>query len=168
MPRRNEGDSDDAIQEDNPFGGLGRPADDDFDEPLRRRRDVREDVTMKVRIPAIILIIMSALGIVAALGALVFFVIMLFVDPPQQRADDMIGVAFAFGGSILLLVMKAVAVAGSVQMARMRAYPFAMTAAILQIVPCSPCWILDTPFGLWALIVLMMPDVRAAFYVRRR
>jgi hypothetical protein len=49
-------------------------------------------------------------------------------------------------------------------MARMRMYPIAMTAAILEIVPCSPCWIVDTPIGVWALVVLLMPDVCDAFY----
>jgi hypothetical protein len=39
----------------------------------------------------------------------------------------------------------------------------AMTAAILAIVPCSCCCILNMPFGIWSLVVLLNEQVKAAF-----
>src|SRR5262245_31985142 len=43
-------------------------------------------------------------------------------------------------------------------------YRFAMTSAILASLPLlSPCLWMGIPFGIWALVVLRRPDVRAAF-----
>lgn len=37
-------------------------------------------------------------------------------------------------------------------------------AAILAMIPCvSPCCLLGLPLGIWALIVLLKPEVKAAF-----
>jgi len=42
-----------------------------------------------------------------------------------------------------------------------------MAAAIVACVPfCSPCVVLGIPFGIWALVVMAKPEVRAAFQPR--
>ena len=49
---------------------------------------------------------------------------------------------------------------GAFQMLRLRSYAWAMAAAILSIVACS---LIGLPMGIWALIILLHPDVRETF-----
>lgn len=53
---------------------------------------------------------------------------------------------------------------GSIQMLRMRSYRWARVAAWLALAPaCGPCGLLGIPLGIWAIVVLRRPQVRAAF-----
>ena len=81
-------------------------------------------------------------------------------------ATGTIGVIF----SLLGLAVDGFIIYGGMQMRELRSYPIAIAAAILAIVPCS-FWtvICCAPFlvglgvGAWALVVLMKPEVKAAF-----
>ena len=59
-------------------------------------------------------------------------------------------------------------VVGAVHMMRLRSYALAVVATMLAMLPWSPAWILGVPFGIWALVVLRRPEVRAAFLNNRR
>jgi hypothetical protein len=61
------------------------------------------------------------------------------------------------------IVVNAVIIFGAMKMKSLEGYTLAMTAAILAIVPCSCCCILNMPFGIWSLVVLLNQDVKAAF-----
>jgi hypothetical protein len=63
--------------------------------------------------------------------------------------------------AVLLVIMMI----GAFQMLRLRSYGMAMTAAILAIFPltASCCCVLTGPVGLWALLLLLKPPVKAAF-----
>lgn len=53
---------------------------------------------------------------------------------------------------------------GGIWMKNLRSYGLAMAASILAMVPCfSPCCLLGLPIGIWALVVLSEPGVKAAF-----
>jgi hypothetical protein len=53
---------------------------------------------------------------------------------------------------------------GAVMMMRLRGYGLAVLGSILALNPLNtPCCLLEVPFGLWALIVLLNGDVRRAF-----
>jgi hypothetical protein len=52
---------------------------------------------------------------------------------------------------------------GGVRMMSLRSYGLAVTAAILALLPCQPLFLLGLIFGIWALIVLSRPSVKAAF-----
>jgi len=55
-------------------------------------------------------------------------------------------------------------IAGAICMVRLRCYLFALVAAWLAIVPfLGPCYVVAIPFGIWALIVLRNPEVKAGF-----
>jgi len=70
-------------------------------------------------------------------------------------------------GIVLNIVGLAVAgliVYGAMQMMKLQKYGLSMAATIAAMVPCiSPCCILGLPLGIWALVVLMKPEVKAAF-----
>ena len=52
----------------------------------------------------------------------------------------------------------------AIRMKELRSYGLAMAGAILGMLPyLSPCCLLGLPFGIWALVVLADPAVKAAF-----
>lgn len=53
--------------------------------------------------------------------------------------------------------------AGAVKMNKCQSYLWAVTAAILALLPWSPAWVFGLPFGIWALVVLSKPEVMAIF-----
>jgi len=61
-----------------------------------------------------------------------------------------------------------VQVVGAALMLRLRAYPWAATAAILALIPLSPVWVLGLPFGIWACNVLGRPEVTEGFFGEKR
>jgi hypothetical protein len=54
---------------------------------------------------------------------------------------------------------------GALKMRNLQSYTVAMVAAIFGIIPCcqSCCCIITMVGGIWALVVLMKPEVKAAF-----
>ena len=50
------------------------------------------------------------------------------------------------------------------EMKELKQWNIAVVASVLAMVPCiSPCCIIGLPIGIWALVVLMRPDVKDAF-----
>jgi tRNA A-37 threonylcarbamoyl transferase component Bud32 len=75
---------------------------------------------------------------------------------------------------IVILCLEAVAlvaalaiILGSVCMKNLEAQPFPMVAAILAMLPWSPAVLIGLGLGVWALVTLWRPEVRAAFLQRR-
>lgn len=66
--------------------------------------------------------------------------------------------------NVIGLIMSVVVFMGASKMKNAESYGFAMAAAIIAMIPCvSPCCLLGLPFGIWALVVLMKPEVKSAF-----
>lgn len=66
--------------------------------------------------------------------------------------------------NVIGLVMAVVVFMGASKMKNAESYGFAMAATILAMIPCiSPCCLLGLPLGIWALVVLLKPEVKAAF-----
>jgi hypothetical protein len=83
-------------------------------------------------------------------------------DEGTERGKELIVANVVANG--LLLVIHAIVLFGALQMARIRSYANAMTAAIVSLIPfCSPVVLLGVPFGIWALLVLRRDDVKEAF-----
>ena len=66
---------------------------------------------------------------------------------------------------IIALVASIVSIAGGACMLAGKAYGLAVTAGVLVTIPCltSPCCLLGLPFGIWSLVVLLNPEVKAGF-----
>ncbi len=65
-----------------------------------------------------------------------------------------------------MLAGNAFIVWGALQLRGLRNYPLAMAAAVLSAVPCvfnSCCCVASVPVGVFALAVLLKPEVKAAF-----
>jgi hypothetical protein len=52
---------------------------------------------------------------------------------------------------------------GATRMARLQSWGLSLAAAIAALLPCSCCCILGLPLGIWAIVILAKPDVKAAF-----
>ena len=66
--------------------------------------------------------------------------------------------------NIIGLIMSVVVLLGALKMKQLQNYNFAMTATIIAMVPCiSPCCWIGLPIGIWALVILVKPEVKAAF-----
>jgi hypothetical protein len=71
-----------------------------------------------------------------------------------------IGIGFGVLGIILTIII----LLGAIRMKNLEGYGLAITASILALIPCtSPCCCLGLPFGIWALVVLSDPVVKASF-----
>ena len=93
--------------------------------------------------------------------------------PPEKLDGIREGIARGDFGTVhyVAAVLNACAalviVLGALRMMKQQSYGLAVTASILAMVPCVGtsicCCVIGLPIGLWALIVLMQSDVKAAF-----
>ena len=62
------------------------------------------------------------------------------------------------------LLIAGLIIYASMEMKKLKQWGLAVAASILAMVPCiSPCCIIGLPIGIWALVVLMKDEVKAAF-----
>jgi hypothetical protein len=108
------------------------------------------------------LIVVSVLWIIISLGGSAFFLqwIVLPNDDPELRAagiQNLVFLGVSSGYSLLLI-------GGALRMSAARGYAVSMATAIMALVPLvGPCYLLAIPFGIWALVALRRPEVRAGF-----
>ena len=128
------------------------------------------DVKRRLQFPAIGLIIVGTLnalsGLLLILGRLVSIV--KGRDPVITDEDRRLGYLFAIIFfpivSLISIAASPVIIFGGIQMLGARRYSIALWAAILALIPLtSVCCIPGIPIGIWALIVLRHPEVRADF-----
>jgi hypothetical protein len=142
------------------------PRDDYDDEPWRRRRAPEQ----KVRTPATIIEVFGAIQLGLSLLGFVAAVVVAVIDRGFAReiwTPDTIAVVAA---SLVGLGWNVVVRRGAAGMARFQRYRRALLSAALAIVP-TPfvfCGAFSLPIGLWALAMLLRPDVRARFAVAAR
>ncbi|MGQ9915455.1 MAG: hypothetical protein ACUVQQ_14020 [Thermogutta sp.] len=123
--------------------------------------------------PATGLIVCAILNIVLWVAITAFYSVVAFVVPTQEGMEGgpeeamflTIGMIVVYGTmGLLAIVANIVSIMGAVGMRKLRSRGFSMAAAILQMIPCfSSCWPLGLGMGIWALVVLQDPRVRAAF-----
>jgi hypothetical protein len=128
------------------------------------------DVRSRLQWPAIGLIIVGVLnassGLLLILGRIASIVKGRepVITDEDRRLGYMFGIIFFPIVSLISIVASPIIVFGGIQMLRARRYSVALWAAILALIPVtSLCCIPGIPIGIWALIVLRHPEVRASF-----
>lgn len=191
LPRPASPEDDDApipsrrVREDDDFAEpRRRRLDDDYDDEPRRRRpgddyddedefDVRRrrrSITRKPEVggvllpPAICLIVTGVLGVLVN----VFQVIISIVDPDFLQQNNAFGQdtppALSAVVGAVFTIFGILTVVGAIAMIKRRYYGLALTGTILAMIDIGNCCcILGLPFGIWALIILVRPDVKEAF-----
>lgn len=130
------------------------------------------DIKSRLNPPAIGLIVVGSLNAVIGVLSLLSGLLRLLgisggsalPADEAERAGFYVGTFIVYGSGLLALIAAPVVIYGAVQMLKGRKIGLAKTSAILAIVPLtSCCFLLGIPIGIWALIVMSKPDVRAFF-----
>ena len=129
-----------------------------------------------VSLPAILLMVTAALTFLYGVVSLVSPVDpdqmakleQVMSDPNAAPMRGMLEFMTSTGGRFVLslpyLIINALIFLGALKMKGLQSYGLANTAAILALIPCcGPCLCVGIPLGIWALVVLRKPEVRAAF-----
>jgi serine/threonine protein kinase/DUF4097 and DUF4098 domain-containing protein YvlB len=116
--------------------------------------------------PAIGLMVANGLRIMSAIAALFFLNTPLNDFLTSVLDDSGLGWTIHFGRTVaatvilFVLIPSAIAFFGATRMCRLRGYGWALASALISIISFS-C--LSTVVGIWALIILLRTDVKAAF-----
>jgi hypothetical protein len=127
--------------------------------------------TQTVQVPGIFLIVAGALGAMANSLNLLSHVLGWAIFQTQSSGNpELDNVVRVMSGSLGLLfygfalALNILVIVGGWRMTRLSNYGWCVAAAVVAVVPClSPCCCLGIPPGIWALIVLSRPEVKAAF-----
>ena len=149
-----------------PFGGANpyaSPAFAPFQSP-----DPREQVKGRVIAPAIALIVVGVVGLAVSLFNFGFSFTEPVIDPNapefiQGMQAGATGPVVAVVQGIFCLV-NLFLIGGGVQMARFRTWGISLAASVLAMLNFGTCCcIVGLPVGIWSLVILLQPDVKAAF-----
>jgi hypothetical protein len=151
----------------------GFPPPDPSLPPPRLEGTGREAALVKVKFPAIAMLVLAALSILASIGSLFamgavrdFYAKLAEQNPDMQPLVDMMGGTYLWISAVIGVVINALILFGSIRMMQGRSYGWAMSAAVLTLVGTvlsSCCCCLSLPIGIWALVVLLKDEVKAAF-----
>ena len=85
--------------------------------------------------------------------------------PPEQAEFAQLGNVGGMVIDILFVFRDIFLIFAATRMLAGSSYSLAFAGAVIAVIPCvgSPCCILGIPFGIWALVVLNDPAVKAAF-----
>jgi hypothetical protein len=124
----------------------------------------------QIRGPAIFLLVLAILDILASLAGIGFVALgqtlpMFSHMPPESfELHQKFSMLFSLPAYIIGIVIAVVRLIGSLKMMKLRSHGFAMTTAILTLLPCGACCCLvNLAAGIWALVVLAKPEVKSAF-----
>ena len=105
---------------------------------------------------AIIGIVAQILGVIVTLAAPA----MLGEQAQQMMATGPLAIALG----VLGIVIGVVVIIGAQKMKNLQSWGFALTVSILSMIPyISPCCCIGLPIGIWAVVVLVKPEVKGAF-----
>ena len=120
--------------------------------------------------PASGLIIIGALNAMSGVILILGRIASLVNGPEKQITDDARRLGYMTASiffplvSLISILAAPVIIYGGIQMLKARRYSIALLAAILAVIPLSSvCCIPGIPIGIWALIVLRDPEMKAVF-----
>jgi hypothetical protein len=84
-----------------------------------------------------------------------------YIEEYSDLAEGAAGIAICFVG----LLVAAFIIYASLKMKELTQWGLCVAASIIAMIPCiSPCCIVGLPIGIWCLVVLTKPEVRASFH----
>jgi len=167
----------DALEEDygDPYGAPD-DAMSDMPAPVTGRRRMSPptvaaaEATSRTKIPAICMYVVCGISIGYSVVNLAMQAMGMggpipqMGDPNQQAAME-VGRVFGFVLVGLFIVRDIFLIYAFSRMHAAVSYGIAMAGAVISVIPCigSPCCLLGVPFGIWALVILNDPAVKAGF-----
>lgn len=121
-----------------------------------------------VKLPAILLMVAAGIGAAFCLLMLGLNVLgtglSAVAGQGDERTFNMLSGGIGIFFNLVGLAVAGFIVYGAMQMKALKNHTMAMIAAIISVIPCiSPCCVVGLPVGIWALVVLAKPEVKAAF-----
>ena len=136
--------------------------------------ELQQRVKGRVTAPAIALIVVGVLGL---LGSFYNVFHALTAEPEidpnapafvQEMIKNSTGPAATIV-QVVFVIVNLVIIAGAYLMSRIQSWGMALTSTILAMINFGTCCcILGIPVGIWSLVILLQPDVKAAFAVSSR
>ncbi|NIM89850.1 MAG: hypothetical protein GTO17_02765 [Candidatus Aminicenantes bacterium] len=120
--------------------------------------------------PAIGLLVTGIIGAIFSVVALISISIgtgigtLVDYDFAEEYVNLYEGAA-GMGSAFVGILVAAFIIYAALKMKDLTQYGIAMAASILAMIPCiSPCCLIGLPIGIWCLVVLTKPEVKAAFH----
>jgi hypothetical protein len=121
--------------------------------------------------PAVGLIVTAVLGFLLQVASIIMnlagasIMSMQHAGGPQAPWATMFSGTVAIISSVIAIIVGAVVLFAALKMKKLENYGLAMAGSIIAAIPCiSPCCLLGLPIGIWAIVVLMKPEVKSAFH----
>jgi hypothetical protein len=124
------------------------------------------DPRSAVQGPAIGLMVLGIIFLLYAVFVLFWMLLGLGMSAAAGQLSAMNGAISGIRGIFSIffnLTFGGLIVYGATQMRALRNYNMAMTASVVAMLPCGCCCIVGLPIGIWSLVVLLKPEVKAAF-----
>ena len=121
--------------------------------------------------PAVFLIVAGALNVALGMVSVLSRLVGWTLPSPQPTGNPVLDRLLELGSSgvgavfdLFAIAISAFIIFGGYRMMKLSNYGLCIAASIAALVPClSPCCCLGLPAGIWALVVLCKPEVKAAF-----
>lgn len=129
----------------------------------------------ELQAPAIFVLVVAGISILFVILGLLISVLGLGGDmmnkmmeqadlPPALRGMQNAGASIVnIVVNLVQLAAYGVAVFGALQMRNRKNWGLAVAASIIVMVPCSCCCVIGLPAGIWSLVILMKPEIKAQF-----
>jgi hypothetical protein len=129
------------------------------------------DPRAAVQGPGIALIVLGVLVLIGQALYLVYTLLITGVGAIGAASGNPDGIGAIMGGvfgmvfTVIWMLLSGVIIFGGIKLKNLQSYGLAMAATIIVMLPCTVGWccLLGLPIGIWALTVLMKPEVKAAF-----
>jgi hypothetical protein len=132
----------------------------------------RAAAAAKVNGPAIGLMVTAGVGMLAQLAGIIAHLAGVGMaglsgaggSPEAERIQAMMSGGLGIVSGVIGIIVGVVVLLGAMKMKNLTSYGFAMTSAILAMIPCiSPCCCLGIPIGIWAIVALVDQNVKNSF-----
>jgi hypothetical protein len=128
------------------------------------------DASRQVSGPATGLLVTGIIGAFFAGLGLIASIVGMGIAPfireeiPERYAEFWEG-SMGAASSIVGIAVAAFIIFAALKMKELRQWELSLAASIVAMIPCiSPCCILGLPIGIWALVVLLRPEIKEAFH----
>ena len=120
--------------------------------------------------PSVGLLVTGIIGVIFSLTSMIAIGIgtsisSYWMDEIPDRYAELYEGAVALGSAAVGLLVAVFIIYVALKMKNLEQWGLAVAASILAMIPCiSPCCIVGLPIGIWCVVILSRPDVKAAFH----